>query len=122
VETKNARIGDDSKVPHLSYVGDAEIGEHSNVGAGTIFANYDGVEKHETVIGDHVKIGSKNVLVAPVRIEDGTYTAAGTVIRKDVPAGSLAMNVSPQRNIDGWVEQNRPDTDTAKAAREHGEK
>ncbi len=122
VETKNARIGDDSKVPHLSYVGDAEIGEHSNVGAGTIFANYDGVEKHETVIGDHVKIGSKNVLVAPVRIEDGTYTAAGTVIRKDVPAGSLAMNVSPQRNIEGWVEKNRPDSDTAKAAREHGDK
>ena len=121
VETKNARIGADSKVPHLSYVGDAVIGEHSNVGAGTIFANYDGVEKHETVVGSHVKIGSKNVLVAPVRIEDGTYTAAGTVVRKDVPAGSLAMNVTPQRNIDGWVEQNRAETDTAKAAREHGE-
>lgn len=122
VETKNARIGAESKVPHLSYVGDATIGEHSNVGAGTIFANYDGVAKHDTVVGNHVKIGSKNVLVAPVRIEDGTYTAAGTVIRKDVPAGSLAMNVSPQRNIDGWVEQNRPDSDTAKAARELGEK
>lgn len=122
VETKNARIGDDSKVPHLSYVGDATIGEHSNVGAGTIFANYDGVEKYETVVGDHVKIGSKNVLVAPVRIEDGTYTAAGTVVRKDVPAGALAMNVSPQRNLDGWVVQNRPGSDTAEAAEKHGDK
>lgn len=121
VETKNARIGDDSKVPHLSYVGDAEIGEHSNVGAGTIFANYDGVAKHETVVGSHVKIGSKNVLVAPVRIEDGTYTAAGTVVRKDVPSGSLAMNVAPQRNVEGWVEKNRPESDTAKAAQEHGD-
>lgn len=121
VETKNARIGDDSKVPHLSYVGDAEIGDHSNVGAGTIFANYDGVKKHETHVGSHVKIGSKNVLVAPVRIEDGTYTAAGTVVRKDVPSGSLAMNVSPQRNVEGWVEKNRPESDTAKAAQEHGE-
>jgi bifunctional UDP-N-acetylglucosamine pyrophosphorylase/glucosamine-1-phosphate N-acetyltransferase len=121
VETKNARIGDDSKVPHLSYVGDAEIGEHSNVGAGTIFANYDGVAKHETVVGSHVKIGSKNVLVAPVRIEDGTYTAAGTVVRKDVPAGSLAMNVAPQRNVEGWVEKNRPGSDTAEAAQQHGD-
>lgn len=122
VETKNARIGDDSKVPHLSYVGDAEIGEHSNVGAGTIFANYDGVEKHETQVGSHVKIGSKNVLVAPVRIGDGTYTAAGTVVRKDVPSGALAMNVAPQRNVEGWVEKNRPESDTAQAAKEHGDK
>lgn len=121
VETKNARIGDDSKIPHLSYVGDALIGEHSNVGAGTIFANFDGIEKHETVVGSHVKIGSKNVLVAPVRIEDGTYTAAGTVVRKDVPSGALAMNVSPQRNLDGWVEKNRPGSDTAEAARKHGD-
>lgn len=121
VETKNVRIGANSKVPHLSYVGDAEIGEHSNVGAGTIFANYDGQEKHESVVGSHVKIGSQNVLVAPVSIEDGTYTAAGTVVRKDVPAGSLAMNVSPQRNIEGWVHENRPGSDTAEAARQHGE-
>lgn len=121
VETKNAQIGDESKVPHLSYVGDAVIGEHSNVGAGTIVANYDGVKKHETHIGSHVKIGSKNVLVAPVRIEDGTYTAAGTVVRKDVPAGSLALNVTQQRNIDGWVEKNRPGSDTAEAAKQHGE-
>lgn len=121
VETKNAQIGDDSKIPHLSYVGDAQIGEDSNVGAGTIFANYDGVQKHETRVGSHVKIGSKNVLVAPVTIEDGAYTAAGTVVRKDVPSGALAMNVSPQRNVEGWVEQNRPNTQAAEAAKKHGE-
>lgn len=116
VETKNAKIGDGSKVPHLSYIGDAAIGTGSNVGAGTIVANYDGVQKHQTRIGDAVRIGSKNVLVAPVTIEDGVYTAAGTVVRKDVPAGSLAMSVSPQRNIEGWVAENRPGTSSAEAA------
>lgn len=116
VEAKNAKIGDGSKVPHLSYVGDAVIGENSNIGAGTIFANYDGLRKHQTVIGSAVRIGSKSVLVAPVTIEDGVYTAAGTVVRKGVPAGALAMNVSPQRNIEGWVAQKRPGTDSAEAA------
>lgn len=116
VETKNAKIGDGSKVPHLSYVGDAVIGTGSNVGAGTIVANYDGVQKHQAVVGDGVRIGSKNVLVSPVTIEDGAYTAAGTVVRKNVPAGSLAMNVAPQRNIEGWVVENRPGTDSAIAA------
>lgn len=117
VETKNAQIGDGSKVPHLSYVGDATIGTGSNIGAGTIFANYDGVQKHRAEVGDGVRVGSKNVLIAPVTIEDGTYTAAGTVVRKNVPAGSLAMNVAPQRNISGWVAENRPGTSTAEAAR-----
>lgn len=121
VETKNAKIGDGSKVPHLSYVGDATIGTDSNIGAGSIFANYDGVQKHQTVVGDGVRVGSKNVLIAPVTIEDGTYTAAGTVVRKNVPAGSLAMNVSPQRNIEGWVAQNRPGTSTADAAQRAAE-
>ncbi|MBK0422520.1 bifunctional UDP-N-acetylglucosamine diphosphorylase/glucosamine-1-phosphate N-acetyltransferase GlmU [Leucobacter sp. CSA2] len=116
VETKNAKIGDGSKVPHLSYVGDATIGEGSNIGAGTIFANYDGVQKHQATVGDAVRIGSKNVLIAPVTIEDGTYTAAGTVIRKNVPSGSLALNVAPQRNIEGWVVENRPGTSSAEAA------
>ena len=116
VEAKNAKIGDRSKVPHLSYVGDVTIGDGSNIGAGTIVANYDGVKKHQTVIGDEVRIGSKNVLIAPVTVEDGSYTAAGTVIRKTVPAGSLAMNVSPQRNLEGWVAANRPGTSTAEAA------
>lgn len=121
VEVKNAVIGAESKVPHLSYVGDATIGSDSNIGAGTIFANYDGVQKHHTEVGDGVRIGSKNVLIAPVTIEDGVYTAAGTVVRKTVPSGSLAMNVAPQRNISGWVAQNRPGTSTARAAEKNGE-
>jgi bifunctional UDP-N-acetylglucosamine pyrophosphorylase/glucosamine-1-phosphate N-acetyltransferase len=116
VETKNAIIGAGSKVPHLSYVGDAEIGEDSNIGAGTIFANYDGVNKSRSRIGRGVRSGSHNVFVAPVTIGDGAYTAAGTVVRKDVEAGALAMNVSPQRNLGGWVQQNRAGTSSAKAA------
>lgn len=122
VETKNAKIGDGSKVPHLSYVGDAVIGSDSNIGAGSIFANYDGVQKHQARVGDGVRVGSKNVLIAPVTIEDGTYTAAGTVVRKDVPSGSLAMNVAPQRNIAGWVAENRPGTSTAEAAQRAAER
>ncbi|GAA1763553.1 bifunctional UDP-N-acetylglucosamine diphosphorylase/glucosamine-1-phosphate N-acetyltransferase GlmU [Agromyces humatus] len=116
VETKNAKIGHGSKVPHLSYVGDATIGEQSNIGAGSIFANYDGVTKHHSEIGSHVRTGSHGVFVAPVRIGDGVYTGAGTVIRKDVPAGALAVNVAPQRNIEGWVQTNRPGTAAAQAA------
>ncbi|MBK0418483.1 bifunctional UDP-N-acetylglucosamine diphosphorylase/glucosamine-1-phosphate N-acetyltransferase GlmU [Leucobacter sp. CSA1] len=122
VETKNAKIGDGSKVPHLSYVGDATIGVDTNIGAGTIFANYDGVRKHQVVVGDAVRIGSKNVLIAPVTIEDGVYTAAGTVVRKNVPSGALALNVAPQRNIEGWVAENRPGTNTAHAAEKSGDK
>ena len=116
VETKNAVIGAGSKVPHLSYVGDAEIGADSNIGAGTIFANYDGVNKHRSVIGRGVRSGSHNVFVAPIRIGDGAYTAAGTVVRKDVDPGALAMNVAPQRNLGGWVQQNRAGTAAAEAA------
>lgn len=116
VETKNATIGENSKVPHLSYIGDTEVGVGSNVGAGTITANYDGVNKHRTVVGSHARTGSHNVFVAPVRIGDGAYTGAGTVVRKDVPAGALALNVAPQRNITGWVGQNRPGTAAADAA------
>lgn len=123
VETKNAVIGIGSKVPHLSYVGDAEIGEHSNIGAGSIFANYDGVQKHRSRVGSHVRTGSHGVFVAPVTISDGAYTAAGTVVRKDVPAGSLAVTVASQRNIEGWVAQHRPDSAAAQAAEraQHGE-
>ncbi|MFM8927126.1 MAG: bifunctional UDP-N-acetylglucosamine diphosphorylase/glucosamine-1-phosphate N-acetyltransferase GlmU [Rhodoluna sp.] len=117
VETKNAKIGAGSKIPHLSYVGDATIGEHSNIGAGTIFANYDGVNKHHTIIGSHVRTGSHNVFVAPVEIADGAYTAAGTVVRKDVGPGDLAMNVAPQRNISDWVLTKRAETKSAEAAR-----
>lgn len=116
VETKNATIGAGSKVPHLSYVGDATVGDGTNIGAGTIFANYDGVQKYRSEIGSHVRTGAHNVFVAPIRIGDGAYTGAGTVVRKDVPAGSLAINVAPQRNMDGWVQANRPGTDAAQAA------
>jgi bifunctional UDP-N-acetylglucosamine pyrophosphorylase/glucosamine-1-phosphate N-acetyltransferase len=116
VETKNAVIGDGSKVPHLSYIGDTEVGERSNIGANTITANYDGVHKHRTKVGSAVRTGSHNVFVAPVTIGDGVYTGAGTVVRKDVPAGALAVNVAPQRNIEGWVESHRPGTDAATTA------
>lgn len=121
VETKNSRIGRGSKVPHLSYIGDTEVGEESNVGAGTITANYDGVNKHRTTVGSHVRSGSHNVFVAPVRIGDGAYTGAGTVVRKDVPAGALAISVAPQRNMTGWVETNHPGTAAAQAAAATGE-
>jgi len=117
VETKNAFIGEGSKVPHLSYVGDATIGAGSNIGAATVTVNYDGVNKHKTVVGDHVRIGSDTMLVAPVTIGDGAYTAAGSVVTDDVPPGAMAVGRARQRNIDGWVERKRPDTASAKAAK-----
>ncbi len=116
VETKNSTIGEGSKVPHLSYIGDTTIGRHVNLGAGAITANYDDLAKHRTEIGDEVHSGSHNVFVAPVRIGDGAKTGAGAVIRKDVPAGALALSVAPQRNVEGWVEQNRPGTGAADVA------
>ncbi|MHB1171933.1 MAG: bifunctional UDP-N-acetylglucosamine diphosphorylase/glucosamine-1-phosphate N-acetyltransferase GlmU [Lacisediminihabitans sp.] len=121
VETKNSTIGAGSKVPHLSYIGDTTVGDGSNIGAGTITANYDGVRKHRTVVGSQVRSGSHNVFVAPVRIGDGAYTGAGTVVRKDVPAGALAITVAPQRNMTGWVETNRPGTAAAEAAAAAGD-
>jgi bifunctional UDP-N-acetylglucosamine pyrophosphorylase/glucosamine-1-phosphate N-acetyltransferase len=116
VETKNAKIGAGSKVPHLSYVGDAEIGVESNIGAGTIFANYDGVNKHRSTVGSHVRTGASNVFVSPITIGDGAYTAAGTVVRRDVEPGSIALNVSPQKNLADWVLQKRPGSKAAEAA------
>ncbi|WGW10771.1 bifunctional UDP-N-acetylglucosamine diphosphorylase/glucosamine-1-phosphate N-acetyltransferase GlmU [Saxibacter everestensis] len=118
VETKNAKIGAKSKVPHLSYVGDATIGENSNIGAASVFVNYDGVNKHHTTIGSNVRLGSDNMFVAPVTVGDGAYSGAGTVVRKDVPPGALAINVAPQRNLEGWVQQNRAGTPAALAASE----
>ncbi|MEY9851292.1 bifunctional UDP-N-acetylglucosamine pyrophosphorylase/glucosamine-1-phosphate N-acetyltransferase [Leifsonia sp. EB41] len=115
-ETKNAVIGAGTKLAHFNYVGDAEVGEKGNLGAGVITANYDGVNKHRTIIGSHVRISTNTVLVAPVRMGDGAYTGAGTVVRKDVPAGALAITVAPQRNIEGWVAQKRPGTEAARAA------
>jgi bifunctional UDP-N-acetylglucosamine pyrophosphorylase / glucosamine-1-phosphate N-acetyltransferase len=100
----------------LSYVGDAEIGTNSNIGAGTIFANYDGVKKHRSTIGNDVRSGSHNVFVAPITIGDGAYTAAGTVVRRDVKPGDLGLNVAPQKNIADWVLTKREGTDAAKAA------
>ena len=116
VEMKNAVLGESAKVPHLSYVGDAQIGTGSNIGAATVFVNYDGVKKHNTVVGDHVRIGSDTMLVAPVTIGDGAYTAAGSVITEDVPAGAMAVGRAKQRNILDWVLRRRPGSDSAKAA------
>lgn len=116
VGVKNSVIGPGAKVPHLSYVGDAEIGEGTNVGAGTIFVNYDGVNKHRTTVGAHARIGSDNTLIAPLTIGDGAYTGAGTTVRHDVPPGALAINSSPQQTVEGWVERRRPGTTSAAAA------
>ncbi|MCN9241919.1 bifunctional UDP-N-acetylglucosamine diphosphorylase/glucosamine-1-phosphate N-acetyltransferase GlmU [Streptomyces sp. RY43-2] len=116
VETKNASIGEGTKVPHLSYVGDATIGSHTNIGAASVFVNYDGQDKHHTTVGSHCRTGSDNMFVAPVTIGDGVYTAAGSVITKDVPPGSLAVARGQQRNIEGWVARKRPGSAAAKAA------
>ncbi|MDP1851372.1 MAG: bifunctional UDP-N-acetylglucosamine diphosphorylase/glucosamine-1-phosphate N-acetyltransferase GlmU [Candidatus Planktophila sp.] len=116
VEIKNSTIGTGSKVPHLSYVGDATIGEGSNIGAATIFVNYDGVDKHHTKIGDHVRIGSDTMLVAPITIGDGAYTAAGSVITEDVPAGAIGVGRAKQRNVLGWVMRKRAGSLSALAA------
>lgn len=117
VETKNATVGTGTKVPHLTYVGDADIGEHSNIGASSVFVNYDGENKSRTTIGSHVRTGSDTMFVAPVNVGDGAYTGAGTVVRDDVPPGALAVSAGPQRNIEGWVERKRPGSAAAEAAR-----
>ncbi len=120
VETKNARIGTGAKVPHLTYVGDATIGEGTNIGASSVFVNYDGVDKHHTTVGRHCRMGSDNMFVAPLTIGDGAASGAGTVIRKDVPPGALAVNVAPQRNLEGWVARKRPGSAGARAAEAAG--
>jgi bifunctional UDP-N-acetylglucosamine pyrophosphorylase/glucosamine-1-phosphate N-acetyltransferase len=120
VETKNAEIGAGAKVPHLSYVGDASIGEGTNIGAATVFVNYDGVEKHRTVIGSHARTGADNMFVAPVEVGDGAYTAAGSVITKDVPPGALGVARAQQRNVEGWVPRKRAGTKSAEAAERAG--
>jgi len=116
VEMKNAVVGDNSKVPHLTYVGDATIGERSNIGAGTVFVNWDGVDEHHSTVGDDVRVGSDNMLVAPVAIGDGAYTAAGSVITEDVPPGALAVARGRQRNVSEWVSRKRPGSAAARAA------
>jgi bifunctional UDP-N-acetylglucosamine pyrophosphorylase / glucosamine-1-phosphate N-acetyltransferase len=107
VELKNSVVGAGAKVPHLSYVGDADIGERANIGAATIFANYDGTAKHHTTVGTRAFVGSDTVLVAPVTVGDGAYTAAGSVITEDVPPGALAVARGRQHNSEGWVERRR---------------
>ncbi|GJF11330.1 bifunctional protein GlmU [Mycolicibacterium cyprinidarum] len=116
VETKNTTIGAGSKVPHLTYVGDADIGEHSNIGASSVFVNYDGETKRRTTIGSHARTGSDTLFVAPVNVGDGAYTGAGAVIRQDVPPGALAVSAGSQRNIEGWVARKRPGSAAAAAA------
>ncbi|POM27113.1 Bifunctional protein GlmU [Actinomadura rubteroloni] len=116
VELKNAEVGEKAKVPHLSYVGDAQIGPGANIGAGTIFANYDGVNKHRTEVGPAAFVGSNSVLVAPVRVGDGAYTAAGSTVTQDVPPGAIGVARGRQRNIEGWVGRKRAGTPSATAA------
>jgi bifunctional UDP-N-acetylglucosamine pyrophosphorylase/glucosamine-1-phosphate N-acetyltransferase len=120
VETKNSKIGAGTKVPHLTYVGDADIGEHSNIGASSVFVNYDGETKRRTTIGSHVRTGSDTMFVAPVTVGDGAYTGAGTVLRDDVPPGALAVSDNTQRTIEGWVLRKRPASASADAARRAG--
>ncbi len=105
VEVKNSNIGANAKVPHLSYIGDADVGEHANIGAGNITANYDGRDKHRTTIGEGVKTGVDTSFVAPVRVGDGAYTGAGSVISEDVPDGALGMARSRQTNIEGYAQR-----------------
>lgn len=118
VETKNAAIADGAKVPHLTYAGDATIGEGANIGAGTIFANYDGVNKFHSTVGRYSFVGSNSVLVAPASIADGAYVAAGSAVTEPIGVGEIAVARGKQRNIRGWVARKRAGTKTAKAAEE----
>lgn len=116
VELKAATLGRGAKVPHLSYVGDAEIGDGTNIGAASVFVNYDGVAKHRTTIGAECRTGADNMFVAPVTVGDGAYTAAGSVITNDVPPGAMGVARARQRNVEGWVLRRRPGTPAALAA------
>jgi bifunctional UDP-N-acetylglucosamine pyrophosphorylase/glucosamine-1-phosphate N-acetyltransferase len=116
VEVKKSQVGAGAKVPHLTYVGDATIGAGANIGAGTVFANYDGVNKNHTDVGEDAFVGSNSVLIAPVRVGNGAYTAAGSAIAQDVPSGDLGVARGHQHNSDGWVLRNRQGTRSAEAA------
>jgi bifunctional UDP-N-acetylglucosamine pyrophosphorylase/glucosamine-1-phosphate N-acetyltransferase len=116
VETKNAEIGEGAKVAHQAYVGDATIGPRANIGAGTIFVNYDGVGKHHTEVGEAAFVGSNSNLVAPVTVGAGAYVAAGSTVTAEVPPGALGVTRSQQRTIDGWVQRRRAGTSSAEAA------
>ncbi len=121
VEIKNSDIGAGSKVPHLSYIGDATVGEGTNLGAATITANYDGYRKHRTVIGSGVKTGVDTTLIAPVTIGDDAYTGAGSVVSKDVPPGALGVARARQENVDGYAERRRRRAEAERAEAERGE-
>ncbi|MGQ0629433.1 MAG: bifunctional UDP-N-acetylglucosamine diphosphorylase/glucosamine-1-phosphate N-acetyltransferase GlmU [Sporichthyaceae bacterium] len=116
VEVKNSTLGVGSKIPHLSYVGDGDIGDGTNIGAATIFVNYDGQTKSRTTVGDHAFVGCDSMLVAPVTVHDGAYVAAGSVITNDVPPGAMAVARGQQRNVQGWVERKRAGSASAEAA------
>ncbi|MBB5080748.1 bifunctional UDP-N-acetylglucosamine diphosphorylase/glucosamine-1-phosphate N-acetyltransferase GlmU [Nonomuraea endophytica] len=116
VEMKNTQVGERSKVPHLSYAGDATIGDDVNIGAAVIFVNYDGVDKHRTTVRDGAFVGCDSMLVAPVTVGDGAYTAAGSVIDGDVPPGAIGVARARQRNIEKWVLRRRAGTKSAAAA------
>jgi bifunctional UDP-N-acetylglucosamine pyrophosphorylase/glucosamine-1-phosphate N-acetyltransferase len=118
VEVKNSEIGEGAKVPHLAYIGDAEIGPRANIGAGTITANYDGKEKHRTKVGADARTGSNTVLVAPVELGDGAYTGAGAVVTRDVPPGALAKGV-PASIEEGWVAKREDDAGTGDTAEDN---
>ena len=111
VEVKNSTLGPGAKVPHLAYVGDAAVGAGSNLGAGTITANYDGSRKHRTTIGRDVRIGVDTMLIAPVQVGDAAYTGAGAVIKQDVPEGALAVSENDQRNIEGYADRKAAQAD-----------
>jgi bifunctional UDP-N-acetylglucosamine pyrophosphorylase/glucosamine-1-phosphate N-acetyltransferase len=105
VEVKNSIVGEGSKIPHLSYIGDATIGKNVNVGAGSITCNYDGLHKHATIIGDGAFIGSDTMLIAPLHVGEGAVTGAGSAITHDVPAGALGIERAEQRTLEEWAER-----------------
>ena len=121
VEIKNSDVGAGTKIPHLSYIGDADVGERSNLGAGTITANYDGRAKHRTTIGSAVRGGVDTSFVAPVTVGDGAYTAAGSVITEDVPAGALAVARARQTNLEGYAERRRSEDPSPEVSATTGE-
>ena len=108
VETKNARLGNGSKASHLSYLGDTDVGKNVNIGAGTITCNYDGANKHRTIIGNDVFIGSDTQLVAPVEVQDGATIGAGSTITRDAPANELTLSRAPQKTRTGWKRPVKP--------------
>jgi bifunctional UDP-N-acetylglucosamine pyrophosphorylase/glucosamine-1-phosphate N-acetyltransferase len=122
VEMKKSVIGEGSKVPHLSYIGDTKMGSHSNIGAGTITCNYDGVHKHPTTIGNRVFVGSDSVLVAPVKIGDGAYIAASSAITENVPPNALGIARSRQSIKPGWAAKKRREQAEPGAKKKAGKK